>query len=72
MAVMGITATVKPIVIGTLKESDLAVMGGVTLLLVPFLMGGKRINRLEGAVLMIGYFVYCTWLVKPEWFGVTA
>ncbi|MGE9270410.1 MAG: hypothetical protein ACQKBU_06365, partial [Verrucomicrobiales bacterium] len=50
---------------------DLAVMSGFTLLLVPFLMRGRRLNRLEGGVLVVGYGVYCIYLVKPEWLGIS-
>ena len=28
-----------------------------------------RINRIEGGLLLVGYFTYCVWLVKPEWLG---
>ncbi|MEM9237371.1 MAG: calcium/sodium antiporter [Verrucomicrobiota bacterium] len=69
LAVMGISAAVKPIAAGSVSIIDLSVMGGVTLLLVPFLAWGRRLNRWEGGFLMAGYLAYCLWLVKPEWFG---
>ncbi len=68
MAVMGLASAIKPIEVETLNRLDLWVMGGFTLVLVPFLARRARINRIEGALLMMGYFTYCTWLVKPEWF----
>ncbi|GAA5480811.1 calcium/sodium antiporter [Haloferula sargassicola] len=69
MAVMGLASVLKPIEVENLNRLDLWVMGGFTLALVPLLARGARINRVEGALLMVGYFTYCTWLVKPEWFG---
>jgi cation:H+ antiporter len=69
LAVMGITAAVKPIAAESMDPINLWVMGGVTLILVPFLAWGRRINRYEGGILVVGYLAYCTWLVKPEWFG---
>lgn len=71
MAVMGIASAVKPIAAPALQRLDLGVMCGFTLLLVPFLMRGARLNRIEGGVLVIGYLAYCVWLVKPEWFGLS-
>ncbi|MBB5350747.1 cation:H+ antiporter [Haloferula luteola] len=69
MAVMGISSVIKPIEVATLNRLDLMVMGGFTLALVPVLARGSRINRFEGTLLLVGYFIYCAWLVKPEWFG---
>ena len=69
MAVMGIASAIKPITVATLNRLDLWVMAGFTLVLVPFLARGAKINRLEGGLLVTGYLVYCVWLVKPEWFG---
>ncbi|MEP4076560.1 calcium/sodium antiporter [Haloferula sp.] len=72
LAVIGITATVKPIEAESMNPVNLWVMGGVTLILVPFLAWGRRINRFEGTTLVVGYLVYCIWLVKPEWLGMAA
>ncbi len=71
LAVMGITAAVKTISVAALSAVDLAVMAVVTVLLVPFLAKGMRLNRIEGGLLVAGYLAYCVWLVKPEWFGVS-
>ncbi|BCX49150.1 sodium:calcium antiporter [Haloferula helveola] len=71
LAVMGLTSAVKALVVESLNTIDVVVMCGFTLLLVPFLMRGHRLNRIEGGILLVGYLTYCVWLVKPEWFGVT-
>jgi cation:H+ antiporter len=70
LAVMGITGTVKAISLVSLAWVDLAVMGGFTLVLVPFLLGGARLNRIEGGLMLGAYLLYCVYLVKPEWLGV--
>ncbi|MFC7335811.1 calcium/sodium antiporter [Haloferula chungangensis] len=71
LAVMGITAAAKPIEVEAMNPVNpvnLWVMGGVTLILVPFLAWGQKINRIEGGILVVGYLIYCTWLVVPQWF----
>jgi cation:H+ antiporter len=70
LAVMGLAAAVKAIDVRALGTVDVAVMCGFTVLLIPFFARGARLNRIEGGILLVGYFVYCAWLVKPEWFGV--
>lgn len=69
MVVMGITASIKPIVAGGIQTVDLVVMSVATVVLVPFMISGFLLSRLEGAVLVLGYLGYCTWLVNPGLFG---
>lgn len=69
LAVMGLTATVKAVNVGSLNTVDVVVMSGFTVLLIPFLVRGARLNRIEGGILLGGYLVYCAWLVRPDWFG---
>jgi len=69
MAVMGITAVAKPISLAALNWVDVGVMCAATLLLVPFLLRGRVLARGEGAFLVVGYLVYCVYLVKPAWLG---
>ncbi len=70
LAVMGLASAVKAIDLQSLNTIDVVVMCGFTVLLIPFLARGARLNRIEGGILIGGYLVYCAWLVKPEWFGV--
>lgn len=70
LTVMGLASAVKAIDLGSLNTLDVVVMCGFTVLLIPFLARGARLNRVEGGILLGGYLVYCVWLVKPEWFGV--
>jgi cation:H+ antiporter len=69
MVVMGITASVKPVVAGGIQTVDLGVMLLATAVLVPFMISGFLLSRIEGAVLVVGYGVYCAWLVNPGLFG---
>ena len=70
LAVMGITSAVKAISLASLAWLDIAVMTGFSFALVPFLLGGARINRIEGGLLLAAYLTYCVYLVKPGWFGI--
>lgn len=71
MAVMGIASSVKPITVANLNHVDVLVMSGFTVALVPLILRGRRINRIEGGLLLVGYFTYCIYLVKPEWLGIS-
>lgn len=70
LAVMGIVSLIKPMQVMELQHRDLLVMAGFTLILLPVMKTGMRINRIEGALLLIAYAIYCVFVVKPEWFGV--
>ncbi len=59
LAVIGITASFYPLSSGGIEWVDLGVMLGVILLIMPFMWTRMRLNRLEGAVLLIGYLAYC-------------
>ncbi len=57
--ILGITAIATPVPFADrIVAFDLWVLGGVTILLVPFLMSGWRVNRLEGAILVALYSAY--------------
>lgn len=46
-----------------LLHIDLPIMVGVCLLCIPLFLTGKRLSRLEGALLVTGYAVYLTYLI---------
>ncbi len=59
MAVIGITAMVKPIAVEqTVIDYDLIWMLAIALLLLPLMLIGKKIGRLKGVVLFGSYVVY--------------
>jgi cation:H+ antiporter len=62
LAVIGIAGLVLPMNASELQRSDLWVMLGATVIVFPFLATGKGLGRVEGAVLLIGYLGYCSWL----------
>lgn len=58
LAVLGITALIQPISTAGVRQLDLAVMLGSAILL-NVLLGRKFIlDRVEGSILIIGYFIY--------------
>ena len=59
LAVIGITAMVKPIAQGEIELLDKIVMLGVTVGIFFFMWSRMRLNRIEGVILLVGYAVYC-------------
>lgn len=62
LGILGLTAVVKPIGDLTLNFIDFAVMGILSILLFVFMFSGKRINRIEGAVILLIYIAYTVYL----------
>jgi len=57
--ILGITAIATPVPFAEkIVEFDLWVLAGVTVLLIPFLMSGWRLSRVEGSILIALYAVY--------------
>jgi len=63
MAVMGVTAGVEPLVGKGISWIDLAVMMGVTILIMPFMWTNMRLERREGAVLVTVAVAYSLMVV---------
>jgi len=59
LAVIGITAMVKPISEGEIELLDKIVMLGATVGITLFMRRRMRLNRIEGIILLLGYAVYC-------------
>jgi cation:H+ antiporter len=59
LCILGITALVSPIGVSWGEiQRDVWVMLGVTVLLVPFLLTGRRLSRLEGTIFLAIYIGY--------------
>ena len=58
LAVLGITALIQPISLAGVRTLDLRVMFGSAILLNVLLGRNFVLDRIEGALLLIGYFVY--------------
>lgn len=66
LCVVGLTGVVAPLRSPELKNADLAVMMGVTLIIFPFMRSRKRLTRIEGGILVAGYVFYVGYLALRE------
>jgi len=67
LAILGITAMVKPIKISpAINSMDIYFMLGISLLIFPLMYYGKKINRLKGGVLLTFYIVYIYFTIMAE------
>lgn len=61
LAILGVSALVQPMKLADrVLAFDQWVMLGAAVLLVIFLWSGRRLNRLEGGLLLVGYIAYIT------------
>ena len=64
LMVLGTVSLVRPISVAPeIIRFDLWWMLGASLVLFPFMFSGRRVGRLEGAALLIGYVVYLAFLL---------
>lgn len=63
LAILGIAPLIKPIETAGISYVDMALMIFTGALLYPFMRTGYKINRLEGAILLIIYIGYTTYLI---------
>jgi cation:H+ antiporter len=64
LGILGVSGLAHPLPLQrSIYTSDSWWMLAVTLLLFPFMFTGRRINRLEGAVLIVVYIAYLWWLL---------
>lgn len=62
LGILGVTAALRPVAVPFADvRADYWVMMGLSLLVIPFLLPGRRIARLEGAVLLAIYVGYIAW-----------
>ncbi|MGW8158958.1 MAG: calcium/sodium antiporter [Desulfoprunum sp.] len=62
LAILGFSSLVAPMTAGGINLFDFGVMVGASVLLLPFLMTGPRLGRLEGMVFFGGYCGYLAFL----------
>ena len=65
-SVLGFTAALSPsplVMDARTPEVDLPVMTGISVLCIPLFWTGKRVSRVEGALLLACYVAYLSWLV---------
>jgi len=63
LGILGAAGAAEPLRAYDLRAFDLGVMVGFTLLLLPFMKTGFRLQRWEGALLLAGYIAYVVHLV---------
>lgn len=63
LGILGIVALIQPVGMGGVQLRDLVVMLAAALLLFAFLYSRRRLERWEGAVLLVGYGLYLASLV---------
>ena len=63
LGILGLTAVLEPLGIGALTWIDLAVMAGLAAALAVLVATGRRLDRIEGAVLLAVYALYTGWLL---------
>lgn len=61
LGVFGITAVVTPLRLGAVAWFDLATMVALAVILNIFLYTHRRLNRVEGALLLASFVLYTTW-----------
>jgi cation:H+ antiporter len=64
LGIAGIASLARPLQQGDIATLDLAVMFGLTLILLPLMRIGFRISRLEGGLLFVGYIVYVVYRLQ--------
>lgn len=66
LLILGASASVKPLTMGTITQLDLGMVVGsaIALLLSALFMGKRRITRLEGAIFFLVYVAYVIILMK--------
>lgn len=60
--ILSLTAIIKPLTDTTLKYTDFAAMIILSILLLLFMLSGKKLNRIEGAVILLIYIAYTMYL----------
>lgn len=63
LLILGVSSSIQPIGIQVASFVDLGILLGVSLITYGFVGTGKRINRVEGAVLIIMYILYMAYAI---------
>ena len=66
LGILGITALIKPISSPDINLTDMLVMIGMSLLLLPFIKSGFTLRRWEGAMLFMIYIAYIVYLLAGQ------
>lgn len=61
--VLGLSSTIYPVSIGQENFADLWILFAAMVVVVPLMYTGKKINRLEGALMVVAYLAYASFTV---------
>ena len=63
LCILGLTASILPIEVTDIGRLDVALMLGLSIVLLPFAFSQRKISRLEGACFLAAYgiYLYCLW-----------
>lgn len=61
LGIGGVVAIAHPITISGISSIDYLIMIALAIVLIPIMRTGFKVNRLEGAILVICYFIYLTY-----------
>ena len=64
LLIMGVAPLITPLTGANIQPMDLIALLSTTFLLIPFMITGFRLNRVEGAVLLAMYGAYTAWLIS--------
>ena len=64
LLIMGVAPLITPLTGANIQPMDLIALLATNFLLIPFMITGFRLNRVEGAVLLAMYGAYTAWLIS--------
>ena len=67
LGILGAAAIAAEGIVVTLQPHDLGMLIVITLALWPLVQTGSRIDRREGAALLLAYFAYVAWLMTARY-----
>lgn len=65
LGILGITAVIRPLQIGTITWIDLFLMTGLAVVTMLLLLLRGRLARIEGSLLLSTFVIYMAWLLTP-------
>ena len=63
LCILGVAALIRPLEVQDLRPLDLGVLVGSAVIVLPLMWRGYVLNRWEGTILLVGYFIYLYSLV---------
>ena len=64
LLIMGVAPLITPLTGANIQPMDLIALLATTFLLIPFMITGFRLNRVEGVILLAMYGAYTAWLIS--------